>query len=281
MFQEIFTESWHMVWFIMEALVIAFVGISIFDALTAYDENKLVIEDSNLAVALRKGAILLGLGIGLSSSLSGPVENLWEDTLYVAIYGVVILLCLLVAGFINDKLLLTGLSNHKHIEDGNSAVGFFEAGSYLATGLILKESFAGDNASILNALLFFLLGQASLVIFFKIYELVTPFSLVKLIEDRNAAAGVASGAMLTALGLILAGGIAGPFVSLSDDLIAIGIAAVQGIILLLLVRLIAVRLFLPHASIRKEIEDDRNVAAVVQMDGFILTAALIIAAVVL
>lgn len=281
MLQEILTESWHMIWFVVEALIIAFIGIKIFDAFTKYDENKLVIEDSNLAVALRKGAMLLGLGIGLSSSMVGPVENLWQDTLDVAIYGGIILVCLFVAGFVNDKFLLTGLNNHKHIEDGNSAVGFFEVGSYLATGLILKESLGGDNESILNALIFFAVGQLILIIFFKIYETVTPFSLADLIKSENTAAGIAAGAMLTALGFILAGSIAGPFIALGEDLLAITIAAIQGIVLLLLVRLAAARLFLPKASLKKEIEDDQNAAAVVQMDGFILTAALLIAAVVL
>ena len=281
MVQDILTESWQMTWFVAVAMIIAFIGIKIFDALTKFDENKLVIEDGNLAVALRKGAILLGLGLGLSSSLVGPVENLWQDTAYVALYGVITFLCLFIAGFVNDKFLLIGLNNNQHIEKGNSAVGFFEVGSYLATGLILKESLGGDNASIFNALIFFVIGQLVLIIFFKIYEMVTPFNLVDLIEKNNVAAGIAAGAMLTALGLILSNSIAGPFIALGDDIIAICIAAVQGIVLLLLVRLAAARLFLPKADLKKEIEDKQNAAAIVQMDGFILTAALIIAAVVL
>ena len=233
MIQDIITDSWQMVWFVVEALLIAFIGIFLFDARTKFDENKLVIEDSNLAVALRKGAILLGLGIGLSSSLAGPVEHLWRDTLYVAIYGVITLICLFVAGWINDKFLLTGVKNDNEIEAGNSAVGFFEIGSYLATGMILRESLAGENGSILNALIFFLEGQLALIIFFKLYEWVTPYNLVNLVKDRNDAAGVAVGAMMTSLGFILAAGIAGPYTGLWQDVLAIAVAAVQGIILLL------------------------------------------------
>jgi uncharacterized membrane protein YjfL (UPF0719 family) len=281
MIQEIFTDSWQMIWFVVEALIIAYIGILLFDVRTKFDENHLVIEESNLAVALRKGAILLGLGIGLSSSLVGPVEHLWNDTLAVAIHGAVILVCLFVAGWINDKFLLIGVKNDKEIEAGNSAVGFFEIGSYLATGMILKESFGGDNDSIWNALIFFLEGQLFLVIFFKLYELVTPFNLVELVKDKNDAAGVAVGAMLTSLGFILSASIGGPFTGLLDDVIAIAIGAVQGIILLLIIRLVAAKLFLPKASLKDEIQRDRNAAAVVQMDGFIITAALITAAVVL
>jgi uncharacterized membrane protein YjfL (UPF0719 family) len=281
MLQQIVTDSWQMVWFVVEAVIIAFIGIFLFDLRTKYDENYLVIENSNLAVALRKGAILLGLGIGISSSLVGPVEHLWSDTLTVAIHGGVILVCLFVAGWVNDKFLLIKVKNDTEIEAGNSAVGFFEMGSYLATGLILKESFAGDNESIINALIFFVEGQFALIIFFKIYEWVTPYNLVNLVKDKNDAAGVTVGAMLSSLGFILAAGIAGPFAGLWHDVVAIAIAAVQGIILLLLVRLVAARLFLPKASLKDEIERDRNVAAVVQMDGFVIAAALIIAAVVL
>ncbi len=281
MFLDILTDSWQMVWFVFEALIIAYIGILLFDARTKFDENYLVIENSNLAVALRKGAILLGLGIGLSSTLSGPVEDLWQDTLTVAINGGITLICLFIAGWVNDKFLLIGVNNDKEIEDGNSAVGFFEIGSYLATGMILKEAFGGDNETIWNALIFFAEGQLVLVIFFKLYELVTPFKLVDLVKDRNDAAGVAVGAMLTSLGFILAAAIAGPFTGLVEDVIAIAIAAVQGIILLLVVRLLASRLFLPKASLKQEIVDDRNVAAVVQMDGFIIAAALITAAVVI
>lgn len=281
MFQDILTDSWQMIWFVVEALLIAFIGIFLFDVRTKFDENKLVIEDSNLAVALRKSAILIGLGIGLSSSLVGPVVDLWHDTLDVAIYGVIILLCLFVAGWINDKFLLIGVKNDSEIEAGNSAVGFFEIGSYLATGMILKESLAGENGSILNAVIFFLEGQLALIIFFKLYEWVTPYNLVELVKDRNEAAGVAVGAMLTSLGFILAASIAGPYTGLGPDMIAIAIAAVQGIILLLLVRLVAARLFLPKASLQEEMVRDRNAAAVVQMDGFIIAAALIIAAVVI
>lgn len=281
MFQEIFTESWQMIWFVVEALIIAYIGILIFDASTKFDENYLVIENSNLAVALRKGAILIGLGVGLSSSLMGPVGNLWQDTLNVAIHGAIILVCLFIAGLINDKFLLIGIKNDEEIEAGNSAVGFFEIGSYLATGMILKESFGGDNESVLNALIFFLEGQFVLVVFFKIYEWITPYNLVELVKDKNDAAGIAVGAMLTALGFILAASIAGPFTGLIDDVIAIAIASVQGIILLMIIRFVAAKLFLPKASLKEEIERDRNPAAVVQMDGFVIAAALITAAVVI
>ena len=256
---------------------------------TPFDDNDLVDDKKNMAVGIRRAGLYLGIVIGMMGALAGPSMGFVRDVLTLLVEGAIVLVCLLVAQFINDKVILHSVNNNGEVEKGNSSIGLIELGSYVATGLILNGSFSGEGGEaaasgayvlegVPSALAFFALGQIVLVIVFLIYELITPFNVREEILDSNNAAGLAAAGMFIALGIILRASIAGPFVNWANDLASFGISAAFGIVLLLVFRKVIDWLFLPHTSLAIEVHRDRNVAAIALAQGAIIAVALIIGA---
>ena len=164
-----------------------------------------------------------------------------------------------------DKLLLYKFSTKKEIiTDRNLGTAAVEAGSYIATGLIVAGAIHGDDSggiAILASLAFFALGQAALVAFARLYQWETKFDIHDEIEKDNVAAGVALGLNLIAIGVILFGAIAGEFISWKEGLSQFGYFAILGCLLLFLLRKVTDRLLLPGTTIAHEIAKDKNLNA--------------------
>ncbi|MCD6506356.1 DUF350 domain-containing protein, partial [Candidatus Poribacteria bacterium] len=164
---------------------------------------------------------------------------------------------------INDYLILYRFRNTKEIiSDQNAGTGAVVAGGYIATGLIVRASIAGEGGGWLSVLIFFLLGQAMLVLAGLWYQLITPYDVHEVIGERNnTAAGVAFGGFLFAVGYLVHQGMLGDFTGWSSDLAIFLLYVVCSFILLWIIRLITDLVFLPRARMSEEIADKANVAA--------------------
>ena len=111
-------------------------------------------------------------------------------------------------------------------------------------------------------------------------EQLTPYGVIELVRQGNAAAGLMLGSMLVAFGFIMRASIAGPSAGWQQDLVAFGVSAGGGIALLLLFQWPIDRLFLPGITFREAIERDGNVAAISVAAAVKIALAIIIAAVV-
>lgn len=253
-------------------------------ATTRFDDDREIEQNSNIAVGLRRFGLYLGLAIGMSAALAGATTGFVNDLKTLAIEGALVLVMMMVARFFNDAIILRGINNDDEAQAGNSAVGMIEAGSYLATGLIMYGAFTGNGGTpvqgYLSAMLFAVLGQISLLIFFEVYELITPFNVREEVKRANPAAGLAVGCMLVALGLILRASIAGDFQGWLVDLKSFALSTGSGIFLLLLFRKVIDWLFLPHTTLQVAVEKEKNVAAVAVAQACILALAVIIAGVI-
>lgn len=249
-----------------------------------FNDDHEIEENSNIAVGLRRFGLYLGLAIGMSAALIGETQGFLKDLEALAIDGALVLVMMMIARFFNDAIILRGINNDDEAQAGNPAVGLIEAGSYIATGLIMFGAFSGGGGTLLqgylSAVLFAGLGQISLLIFFEVYELITPFNVREEVKKANPAAGLAVGCMLVALGLILRASIAGDFQGWLVDIKSFALSTGYGIVLLLFFRKIIDWLFLPHTTLQVEIERDRNVAAVAVTQACILALAVIIACVI-
>jgi uncharacterized membrane protein YjfL (UPF0719 family) len=250
------------------------------------------IDDGNVAVGLRRSGLYLGIAIALSGAMDGASKGFFLDILQLLIDGVIITGFMFTSRFINDFMMLGHLNNDKECIKifqqpdgskitGNTAVGMVEAGMYIATGFILNGAITGGGESffqsIASAILFFIVGQITLLIFGLLYELITPFNVRDEIENNNLAAGIGLGGILIALGIILMSSISGPFTGWTSDLASFGIYAVFGIVMLLVFRKIADRLLLPTTDIATEVTEDKNVAALIVIQSAINAIAIIIA----
>jgi uncharacterized membrane protein YjfL (UPF0719 family) len=93
----------------------------------------------------------------------------------------------------------------------------------------------------------------------------------------NAAAGMAFGGNLVALGLVMYGGARHDFEGWTDSLLTLGIAIALGLVLLPLWRIFADQVMLSRADLNKEIYVDRNVNAALLETASVLSLAAVLA----
>ena len=225
-------------------------------------------EKGNVAVALRRCGLSVAFGFGLAGVVSGGMrglgsgfEGLAQDTFLILRDCAILLVFLFFAQFVVEKIILRRINNNAALKDNNTAVGFTEFGSYAATGLIAYGSFSGEGGGWETAVGFFLLGQLALLLFAVIYEFSTPFNMIEEIQKGNAAAGVMLGGTLLTLGIILSWTIAGPFIGWAEGIIGFARSTAMGIILLIPFQFLIDKAFLPHTTLKIEVERDQNVAA--------------------
>lgn len=250
------------------------------------------IDDGNTAVGLRRAGLYLGVAIALAGPMSGVSKGFLVDLIQLLVDGTIIAGFMFSSRFINDAIMLSHVNNDEECVRvfsrpdggqvvGNTAVGMVEASMYIATGFILNGAFSGTGGTVIqgivSAVLFFVLGQATLLVFGYIYELITPFNVRDEIKDNNLAAGIGLGGILVALGIILMASISGPFTGWASDLIGFGIYALFGIVTLLIFSFVIDRLLLPTTDIATEVKEDRNVAALVVVESAIIAVAIIVA----
>jgi uncharacterized membrane protein YjfL (UPF0719 family) len=250
------------------------------------------IDDGNIAIGLRRAGLYLGVAIAVSGTLSSTSNGFFLDLVQLLIDGLIIVGFMFCSRFINDFIMLNHINNDEecikkfYLADGNeltgnTAVGVVEAGMYIATGFILNGSFAGSGGTffqgIASAVLFFILGQITLLFFGFLYENITPFNVRDEIKKNNLAAGIGLGGILMALGIILKSSIAGPFTGWLNDIAGFGMYACFGIVMLLIFRKAADVLLLPTTDITTEVTEDKNIAALIVVQSAINAIAIIIA----
>ncbi len=245
------------------------------------DDDYEIEEESNLAIGIRRAGLYLGISIAMIGPLSsGGQLTFFNELKAMAADGILVLFLLFTARFISDKLILKGIDNDDEAKKKNAAVGTVEFAIYIATGLILNGSFSGEGGGFLTSIVFFALGQIVLILICRIYEAVTPYSLLEEIKNQNLSAGISLGGTVLAMGIILRSSVTGNFVSWGNDLIGFGISAVSGIVLLLILKKVTDKLFLPHTNLKTEIVRDKNSAALILTESVIIAFAIILSGVV-
>jgi uncharacterized membrane protein YjfL (UPF0719 family) len=260
--------------FVALALVFLFVGKILADLLTRYNDDAEVREKANLALALRRAGMYIGLAAGLAGSLLNPGEAFVSDLRAFAIDGALVVGILLLAQILNEKVMLRTLKTHEAVRNGNVAVGAVEFGQFVATGLIFGGSFSGEG-NIQSAIVFAALGQLALLLVFAIEARLSPWSVREEIGGGNLAAGVMLGSRLLAIGIILRNSVAGDSTTLGNDVLSFASYLVFGIVTLWVTTWVADLLFLPKTRVKDAIAS-RNVAATAMLGGIAVATAIIV-----
>ena len=286
MYNVLFTHFWQGVIYCLVAFCGIWTAKKFADIRTTeFDDDHEIEEKSNKGVGFRRAGLYIGIGIGIAGALSGnAVHAFWTDLFTLVVDGALITACLFIGREVCDKIMLSHINNDDEVLKGNTAVGLAECGMYLATGCILNGAFSGDGTTelitgMLSAIVFFIIGQIALCICGYIYELITSFNVKEEIKKNNAAAGLALGGMLFALGIILRASLTGDFVDWTTDLTSFTLCAVYGIIMLLVFKKLIDKFLLPNTNLRTEIAD-HNIAAIALTEGAVIAVALIISSVI-
>jgi uncharacterized membrane protein YjfL (UPF0719 family) len=232
------------------------------DFLTPYKLNIELTQKDNLAVALTMSGYYLATVAIFIGALVGPSSGFVEDFMLVGWYSILGLIFLNVSRYINDKVILHKFSNAKQlIDEHNSAIGAVQFGTYIATGLIAGAAVAGTGGGVITAVVFFILGQISLLLFSVIYDFFTPYSIHEELEKKNIAAGAALGGTIIALGIIVMNGVSGDFIGWKDNITRLITVNVMAFIFLPLIRFFMDKLIIPGSDLNHEIVKDKNLGA--------------------
>ena len=251
--------------YVVLALLVLVVSRVVKDIFTPYKLGTELTEEDNAAVGLTitgyfAAVLIIYLGAVSGESLyesPTPLEfakELGIDFLW-ALGGI---FALNIGRIVVDKVVLPKFSTVKEIiEDCNVGTAAVEAGAFLATGLVLAGAISGSGSP-LSALAFFGIGQLVLVLFSLIYNRLLPYDLHVEIERDNVAAGVAHGAQLVAIGIVLLAATVGDFVGWAENLQRFAYITGFGYVMLLLIRYVTDWVLLPRAKASREISEDQN-----------------------
>ncbi len=232
------------------------------DFLTPYKINDELTQKDNLAIALTMCGYYLATAAIFVGALAGPTQGLINDLIQVGGYSILGLIFLNISRFINDKVILRKFCNIEQLtKEHNVAVGAIQFGTYLATGLIAAGALTGAGGGIITAIIFFVLGQLSLLIFSLIYDKFTPYCIHDELEQKNIAVGVALGGTLIALGIIVLNGVSGDFISWEVNLTNLAITNITAFIFLPIIRIIMNKMVIPGDDLSREIIEDKNIGA--------------------
>lgn len=241
----------------------------------------LIEEENNMALAFRQAGVYIGLAIAMFGAVSGADQGFFKDVIELGAYAILSAVLLTGSLEISNRAVLPKINNNDAVKDNNLAVGLVEFGGCIATGLIALGAFAGSGP-FLSSIIFFLAGQAALLVMIALYEYITPFVIIKEVEKNNVAAGVLLAAMQIAVAFIIYRSIEGDFVSWEADMFAFAKSAISGIVLIaVLFNKPIDKLFLPNTTVATEIERDKNAAALLVVSAVKVALAIIISGVVL
>lgn len=248
--------------------------------LAGYCVNTELTEKDNKAVALSLSGFILGIFIVIHGVLANPSgsDSTWlADIQSTTIWSSIGCLYLLIARVINDKLILPKFYNKKElIEDRNIGVGAVQAGSYIATALIIKATLTGPDTlslgqEILLTFIWFTITQLLLVGFTFVYQMLIKYDLHEELRNDNSAAGVALAGNIVAFSLLLAF-----YIRTYDSILGLLLWSIISVILLFIVRIIVDKALLPKQQLSEEIAKDRNWGAATIEAITAIGAALII-----
>ena len=264
--------------FFGELLVLIVLGKLAMGFLAGYDLDKELTENDNPAVAISFAGYVAGMLVALSGAFAGDGSSFVDDLIGVAIWGAFAIAALNLARVITDKLLLKGFGNVEElVRDRNIGVGVCEASGYLAGGLIIRASIAGEGAWWLGPV-YLVIGLALLVIGGTLLRAVVfrKYKIAEEMEADNHAAGILYGLHLLAVGQILhavlldtsveaviaAGADAATVAkAFGIDLALMLVYTVIGLVAMTILNALTDRLMLPSNKLHDEIINDRNTGA--------------------
>jgi uncharacterized membrane protein YjfL (UPF0719 family) len=269
--------------FAVEVLLITFAAKLVDDRRTrTFDDDRLIAEDGNLAIGIRRAGLFLGGTVAMAGVLSGGGSGLWFDLLGVLTFGVAAYGALFLARWLSHRVILGGLSDDEECAKGNVGVGVVQFGIFVATGLILNGALTGDDGDPVRGLaafaLYFLLGQVVFLALAFAFQRMTPFDDRAELRRGNRAVGVEFAGLFISIAIILRAGLIGPSNGMAADLAEFLTSAVVGGVALLAFQTVIRRAFLKGADVSRGLTQD-NVAMAVTLQAITVAFALLVASV--
>ncbi len=300
--------------FVAEGMIVLALAKFAKDAVTRhYRVDEEVAAKGNLAMALRLSGYFIAIILIFLGALWQPSAGGWasladineaggfgfnrelaDQVLLVFLYSLGGIAALNLVRVLFDRLILYKFQLEKEVvEDRNVGAGAAEFGMYVATGLLIAGSVAGNSSQIivpplggntgygewdaaLVALAFFGMGLVLLVAFALFYEFTTPFNIHDEIEQDNPAVGIALGGNLIAIGLVMFKAVFGSFYGWGDSTASFLTYGVLGFALLYGMRLLIDLVLLPTVRVSQVIGSGHNIGVALVESAGVISSALIL-----
>jgi hypothetical protein len=203
-------------------------GWQLLNAITSFDDHHELWERANWGYLAQRVGFVAVQVIGVSS-LVGQDLTKWSSLAWVG-GGLVWATLLATVGFlITDWMILrTRGTSLGALDTMPLSVGLVRLGFYLGLALVVRATFVGNapnlRTSIIATAVFTAAGVAGLVIAFFLHGLVAHSNLRAAIVEGGVTEATESAGVLTAVGLILYGAIAGDFTTWPESLAGFGAA---------------------------------------------------------
>ena len=275
-------------------VVVLLVAKLVRDATTRHRLDAEVVQNHNLAEALRISGYLFGVVLVFVGAVYEPAHlsvlaggfgfdaDFGLNVLKVFLYSLAGIAALNVMRLVMDRLVLYQFDVEKEIiQDQNAGTGAAELGIFVATGLMIAGAISGSGggnelSEAITSLVFFILGMVVLVLFALFYEWTTSFDLHEEVEKDNVAVGIAFGGNLIAIGLVMLKALAGDFLGWTQGITEFVIFAIVGFLLLYVLRLLVDLLVLPRVRVSQELSTGRNSGVAFLEGSVVISASLIL-----
>lgn len=227
------------------------------------------IKKGNVTAIIPYCGFLFGNAAVLIGAFAGDsMQSFKVDLLYYVAYAILGIILMLFSGFVVEKAILHKFDNVAEIvRDRNIGTAAVHFGIYVASGLIISACVTGDTLAahekmygLISSVVYYILGMIFLILFAKIYDKLTPYSLLGEIEEDNVAVGVSFAGNIIAIGLILMRATIGDVGTWQHGLLLYFIDLTAIVLLLPSVAFILDRMIVKAINIKQEIKNN-NVAA--------------------
>ena len=265
--------------YLIEAFVLLFIAKQAYEKIfRRVDLKEELYGRNNHALAVAVSGYFFGICLALGGALSGPSQGWQADLIAIALYGVIAIVLMLIAGFLCEKVLLPSFNNTKEIiQDQNMGTAFVEAGMHIANGLIVLAIIQGEGP-LASGIAFWLLAQVVLLVAGRLYEVITPHSIHQELERDNAAVGLAFAGLLVGMGNIISIAVAGDYTGWREGLETFGVDVGFGFVALYGIHKLTDLLLAPGIRLGDEqIEDSPNVGAgLIEAVGYLGGSTLVV-----
>lgn len=221
--------------------------------------NYELVERDNLAFALSLIGYYVGVIAVIGGAIHGPSDGLLQDLINIGSYGLLAIILLNLASFINDKLLFRKFDIGKEIiTDKNVGTGAIEFGNFVATGLIIYGAIVGEFGGYDTAIIYWLVAQLVFLLVGWVYNLILPYDIHDHIEKDNVAVGIGYAGAIIAVANLIRFGIQSDFVSWGETLMNLGLETGIGLILLPALRFATDKILLPGENLTDEIVNQEH-----------------------
>lgn len=226
--------------------------------LEGYDPLDELLVRGNAALGVRVALFI----IAVLFTLLGTFSHLQGDSGiadFIA-HAALSIALLYVSRLLNDWFILHHFNNNrKVVTERNLAVAIVEGATYVASAYVIAGAFEDWSDGLLLATLWFLIGQALLIVLAHVYRLVAPGIDARL-DDGNAAVALSLGGFLLSGGIVCGAVIRGPSLGWVRDLSVVAVYLGVWLALVLVSHWATDRVTVRSRPVREEISGRGNVA---------------------